>query len=398
MILNSIRLLLILCLLAGNQNISIGQGKRKNKTEYFRDNNYIKKYNYKAAHHVTDVTLPDIKRKKAKNIILMIGDGMGTSQIYAGIIANKGKLYIEFFPYLGFIKTPSANSLITDSAAGATAFATGNKTNNGMIAVGPDNQPYTTILELAESKGLSTGLVATSTITHATPAAFISHEFSRHYYEQIASDFVRNGIDVFIGGGRSHFTNRLDGLNLVDVLRERNYTVIDTIISLEGAKGEKIAGLLYYDSPPSIEQGREDMLGRATKKSLDVLSKNETGFFLVIEGSQIDWGNHQNNIIYQTEEMLDFDLAVGQVLDFAARDGETLVILTADHETGGLAISGGDMKKGIVFGDYTTNGHTGVMVPVFSYGPSADLFRGIYDNTEIYFKMLEAFDWGPSEP
>lgn len=398
MIADCIRLLLIGSLLIGTPQYSSGQQRKKDKEENFHREGFIQKYKYKAVHHIDKIVLPEIENKKAKNIILMIGDGMGTSQIYAGMVANKGKLFLEYLPDIGFIKTYSADNLITDSAAGATAFATGKKTNNGMIGMTPDNQPLPTITEMVEHRGLSTGLVATSTITHATPAAFVAHEYSRHYYEQIAADFLRDDIDVFIGGGRSHFTNRLDRLNLVEVLKERNYTVIDTILDLDAAEGDRIAGLLYYDSPPSIEEGRGDMLRRATKKSLEILSKNEAGFFLMVEGSQIDWGNHQNNILYQTEEMLDFDIAIGEVLEFAARDLETLVIITADHETGGLAISGGNMKKGIVFGDYTTNGHTGVMVPVFAYGPSADLFKGIYDNTEIYSKMVQAFDWNPSEP
>ena len=398
MIADYIRFFLAGWLLIGIPLYSSGQKKKKDKEPIYNNKSFIEKYKYKALHHVDKIDLPEIENKKAKNIILLIGDGMGTSQIYAGLVANKGKLYLEYLPNIGFIKTYSASDLITDSGAGATAFATGKKTNNGMIGITPDNQPLPNITELVEQKGFSTGLVATSTITHATPAAFVAHEFSRHYYEQIASDFLRDGIDVFIGGGRSHFTNRLDRLNLIDVLKERNYTVIDTILDLDAAQGEKLAGLLYYDSPPGIIEGRGDMLVRATKKSLEILSKNENGFFLMVEGSQIDWGNHQNNILYQTEEMLDFDQTIGEVLDFAARDQQTLVIITADHETGGLAISGGDLKKGVVFGDYTTNGHTGVMVPVFAYGPSAELFKGIYDNTEIYTKMIQALDLDPSKP
>jgi alkaline phosphatase len=187
-------------------------------------------------------------------------------------------------------------------------------------------------------------------------------------------------------------------MNLLETLRERNYTVIDTVIDLESAQGNKLAGLLYYDNPPGIMAGREDMLLKATKKAIETLARNENGFFLVIEASQIDWGNHQNNILYQTEETLDFDRVIGHVLEFASMDRETLVIVTADHETGGLAISGGNIKKGIVHGDYTTNGHTGVMVPVFAYGPSADLFTGIFDNTEIYDKMIEALKWNGDKP
>ncbi|MBR9999880.1 MAG: alkaline phosphatase [Cyclobacteriaceae bacterium] len=386
------------CLLIFIHQDSLGQGKKRDHDKNFHSKETVEKYRYKSVHQVKKINLPGIENRKAKNIILMIGDGMGTSQIHAGMIANKGELYLGQFPYAGFITTHSANELITDSAAGATAFATGEKTDNGMLGVNPDNEPLQTIMEIAEYKGLGTGLVVTSTVTHATPAAFAAHQFSRHYYEQIASDLIRNDIDVFIGGGRSHFTDRLDRLNLLEILKERNYTVVDTVIDLEAAHGDKIAGLLYYDNPPSILDGRGDMLLKATKKSIETLGRNDNGFMMMIESSQIDWGNHQNNILYQTEEMLDFDIIIGHVLEFAAMDGETLVIVTSDHETGGLAISGGNLKKGIVHGDYTTNGHTGVMVPVFAYGPSADLFTGIFDNTEIYDKMIEAFDWNGSKP
>ena len=392
------RSIIILCLLLGINQHSQGQNRKKDHEKNFHNSTLVEKYRYNSAHHVKNIQLPVIESRKARNIILMIGDGMGTAQISAALIANKGSLYVGYFPYTGFITTHSANDLITDSSAGATAFATGEKTSNGMLGVNPDNKPLTSIMEIAEEKGLSTGFVVTSEVTHATPGAFAAHQFSRHYYDQIASDLIRNDIDVFIGGGRSHFTDRLDRMNLIEVLNERNYTVIDTTINLETAQGDKIAGLLYYDNPPSIMQGREDMLLNGTKKAIEALGKNENGFFLLIEGSQIDWGNHQNNILYQTEEMLDFDKVIGLVLEFAALDGETLVIVTADHETGGLAISGGNIRKGVVLGEYTTNGHTGVMVPVFAYGPSADLFTGIFDNTKIYDKMIEALQWNGDKP
>jgi alkaline phosphatase len=159
---------------------------------------------------------------------------------------------------------------------------------------------------------------------------------------------------------------------------------------LDTATSDKIAGLVYEASPPTIKAGRGDMLSKATKKAIEVLSRNENGFFMMVEGSQIDWGNHQNNIQYQTLEVIDFDNVIGEVLQFAREDGETLVIVTADHETGGLGINGGDTKKGVIVPGFTTMGHTGVMVPVFAYGPKSELFSGIYDNTEIFFKMMKA--------
>jgi alkaline phosphatase len=326
-----------------------------------------------------------------KNIILMIGDGMGTSQIYAALIANKGHLNMEKFPIVGFSKTYSADDLITDSAASGTAMATGEKTNNGMIGVRPDNSRIENILEIADRNGKSTGLVATSTITHATPASFIAHVPSRNDYERIALQFLDTDIDVFIGGGGIHFMKRLDQRDLIAELTDKGYSICQSIDELYNCAGDKIAGLVYEASPPSIKDGRGNMLSVATKKAIEVLSRNEEGFFLMVEGSQIDWANHQNNIKYQTKEVIDFDKVVGEVLKFASKNGETLVIVTADHETGGLGINGGNMSSGKVEAGFTTMGHTAVMVPVFAFGPNAELFSGIYENTEIFHKMLKAF-------
>lgn len=330
------------------------------------------------------------KGKYAKNIILMIGDGMGTSQVYAGLIAKRGNLNMAEFPITGFSITYSADDLITDSAAGGTAMATGTKTNNGMVGVDPENNRVENIVEISEKDGKSTGLVATSTITHATPASFIAHVESRNDYERIAWQFLDTDIDVFIGGGAVHFISRLDQRDLTIDLAEKGYELCYSMEALDTATSDKIAGLVYEASPPTMNAGRGNMLSKATNKAIEVLSKNDNGFFLMVEGSQIDWGNHQNSIKYQTEEVVDFDNVIGEVLQFAREDGETLVIVTADHETGGLGINGGNMKKGDIEPGFTTMGHTGVMVPVFAFGPKSELFSGIYDNTDIFFKMLEA--------
>lgn len=328
--------------------------------------------------------------KKAKNIVLMIGDGMGTSQVYTAIIVKPNASNFEKFPITGFVKTYSADDLITDSAASGTAMATGEKTNNGMIGMTPDNVPLENMVEIAEKEGKSTGLVATSIITHATPASFIAHVESRSDYEKIALSFLETDIDVFIGGGSVNFRARLDRRNLVKELSNKGYSICKSMEELNSCTGDKIAGLVYEADPPSVINGRGNMLMEATKKALEVLSKNDKGFFLMVESSQIDWGNHQNSIKYQTMEVVDFDNVIGEVLKFAEEDGETLVIVTADHETGGLGINGGKMGSGLIEPGFTTLGHTGVMVPVFAYGPQAELFSGIYENTDIFHKMLKA--------
>ena len=325
----------------------------------------------------------------AKKVILMIGDGMGLTQIQAAMTANNNALNFERFPIVGLTKTSAADRYITDSAAGATAFSAGVKTYNGAIAVDTAGVPVKTILEYAEEKGYATGLVATSTITHATPAAFIAHNESRNNYEAIAADFLKTDIDVFIGGGSGHFTNRKDGLDLTEQLADQGYTIIYDSIEL-GYNTTKLAGLLDSGAMPTMEDGRGNMLSEASDLAIDILDKNKKGFFLMIEGSQIDWGGHGNNTSYMVTELLDFDKTIGEVLDYAEADGTTLVIVTADHETGGLTIVGEDILGDSTATQYSTGGHTPVMVPVFAYGPGAEQFSGIYENTEIFNKMMTA--------
>ena len=324
--------------------------------------------------------------KKPKNIILLIGDGMGVTQVFAGLTANKGRLFLENCKHIGFSKTQSSDNYITDSAAGGTALSTGVKTYNGAIGVDASGKPVKTILEEASEKGLATGLVSTSAITHATPASFIAHQASRSSYEDIAADFLKSNIDVFIGGGLDHFNKRKDSINLVKELQNKGYKVETEISKIKKVKNGKLAGLTA-----EVHNGRTaeraDMLPVATETALTILNKNEKGFFLMIEGSQIDWGGHAGSTIYVVEDMLDFDQTIGQALEFAAKNKETLVIITADHETGGMAITGGSMEKGIVQAAFPTGDHTAVMVPVFSYGPGAEEFTGIMENTDIHAKM-----------
>ncbi len=326
------------------------------------------------------------KSRKPENIILMIGDGMGVSQVFAGMTANGGHLFLENFRYTGFIKTQSADKYITDSAAGGTAISTGVRTYNGAIAVDMDHKPVKTILEQAEEKGLSTGLVSTSAITHATPAAFIAHQGARRNYESIASDFLNTDIDVFIGGGYKHFTQREDGRNLVDELKKKGYLVLRNMDEIKQVTRGKLAGLTAQEHNDQYSV-RGDMLPMATTTAINILRKNKKGFFLMVEGSQIDWGGHGNQTPYLVEELLDFDRAIGKALEFAASDGKTLIIVTADHETGGVAVTGGNLSTGLVECGYINTDHTAVMVPVFAFGPGAEQFTGIMENTDIYFKM-----------
>ncbi|MDR2887203.1 MAG: alkaline phosphatase [Bacteroidales bacterium] len=326
---------------------------------------------------------------KAKNVIILIGDGMGVAQLYAGMTAAGHKLNIERFPYSGFSKTYSADNYITDSAAGGTAIATGEKTNNGMIGVSPDGTPLSSITETANRAGLASGVVSTSAVTHATPASFVAHNAARGNYEDIAKDFLKGTIDVFIGGGANHFIHRSDSVDLTAELRNKAYDVIYTMDDLKRSTGSKIACLLAPEHMPKASEGRRGMLKDMTLAAIKALNSEPAGFVLMVEGSQIDWGGHENDIRYVADEMVDFDEAIGAALDFAATDGNTLVVVTADHETGGLALTGGNMADSTVVAGFSTEDHSAVMVPVFSCGPGAERFSGIHENTFFHGEFLK---------
>ncbi len=333
--------------------------------------------------------------KHPKNIILMIGDGMGMSQVSAGFYSNGQRLNLEKFPVTGLIKTHSARNIVTDSGAGATAFACGCKTYNGAIGVCRDKKPYPTILEQAEQQGLATGLVVTSSITHATPASFIAHVPDRADMQAIAAFFLQTDIDLMIGGGLKYFNQRTaDQRNLVQELSAKGFEVADftgkklSELTLSGAK--PFAWFSALEEPPGVSGGR-DYLPLASRIAPVFLKKrSDKGFFLMIEGSQIDWACHANNAPDAVKEMLDFDAAIGEALRFAEADGETLIVVTADHETGGFALEQSHEPDTLDL-TFQSKGHTATLVPVFAYGPGAELFNGVYDNTDIYQKMRELY-------
>ncbi len=329
--------------------------------------------------------------KKTKNIILMIGDGMGLSQMYAALTSNGGQLNMMRCDQIAIVKTNSANDYITDSGAAGTALACGHKTNNGMIGMTPDSIPLESVLKLAEKHGLSTGMVTSCDITHATPAAFVANVPSRKMAEKIALQLLSTDIDVFIGGGRDRFLNRKDSLNLLDSLVAHHYQIVENISELSKINQNKLAALLYPEHPPRVTEGRADMLGIGTSKAMELLSKNPKGFFLMVEGSQIDWGGHDNDMDYVVSETLDFDRTVGLALDFAEKNGETLVIVTADHETGGLSNLEGDFKEMRADGKFTTTDHSAEPVMLYAYGPGADHFKGIIENTDVFRLMKKLY-------
>ncbi len=282
---------------------------------------------------------------QTKNVILLIGDGMGPAQVSALMFAQPDQpLNMERASVGGMVKTSSANNRVTDSAASATAYATGEKTDNRMLSVWPaDSTAMETILEKAERRGVATGLVATTYLEHATPAAFYAHTPDRNAREEIAAQRAEAGLEVALGEVKD--------------------------------------------------------LAAATSDALATLATDPDGFFLMVEGSFIDSAGHDNDPERLLAEMRDFDSAVGVALDWAEAHPGTLVVITADHDTGGLTIPAGDENfllpdSGIEF-SWSTGGHTGVMVPLFAHGPGSAAFGGIQDNTAVNHKMEAALglDW-----
>ncbi len=338
-----------------------------------------------------NLSAQDAASPSVKNIIYMIGDGMAHNHVYSAMTKAGYKLNMEKFPYSGFQKTFSLDNYVTDSAAGGTALATGTKTKNGVIGQDSLGNDLKSILSIAGENGLATGIVVSCAITHATPAAFFAHQPNRSMVEEIAMDFIYSGVDIAIGGGYDHFAKRKDNLNLIDSLTSKGYTVVKDENDLKSFKNGKLAAFLYPVHPPAYSENRGNLLPDGVTKAIELLSKNEKGFFLMVEGSQIDWSAHKNDLQGIIDETLDFDRAIGIALDFAIRDGNTLVVVTADHETGGMAITGGSFENKEVEAAFTTGNHTAAMVPVFSYGPGAEKFSGIIDNTDFVKRFREYY-------
>lgn len=325
---------------------------------------------------------------KVKNVILLIGDGMGLTQVYAGYTANRGKLNLLQMINIGFSKTSSADSYITDSAAGGTAMATGRKTNNRYIGVDATGVKHPAIPDLVQRYGMESALISAGDITDATPAAFYGHQSDRAMEEDIARDFLNSPVSIMIGGGLEHFEQRKDSLPLTTLLQQKGYTISRQFSEIDNIRSRKWL-LLDNAAVVPMLKGRGDFLSRSLQKAMHTLQDNRNGFFIMAEGAQIDVGGHARNLPYNTTEMLDFDKAIGAAMEFADTNGETLVIVTADHETGGLSLLDGDIAQGYVNGHFSTNDHTAVMVPVYAYGPHSLDFRGVYENTEIFEKIMK---------
>jgi alkaline phosphatase len=345
--------------------------------------------------------------EEVRNVILFIGDGVGTTYWTAAWIASGGELAVQQMRVMGLTDTRSSDSYVTDSAAGATVYATGQRTYNGAIGVGPrcaelfhaDSvavmqnpaacDPLEGVFDIAYRKGIGTGLVATSAITHATPAAFGAKVPYRYHQPEIAAQLAANPIDVLLGGGLGFFNGSLrpDGVDLyTELCQMADCPVIPEQLRAYEPSDRRLIGLF---APNHMDRAarRDPTLPEMTHAALQRLSRNPRGFFLMVEGSQPDWRGHGNEPLPEvTAEMVDFDRSIGVGLEFARRTPGTLVLVVADHETGGLSI----VEQGDTLASaYTTDYHTGEMTPHFAFGTGAERFAGIRRNDEIGRMLLE---------
>lgn len=317
-----------------------------------------------------------------KNIILLIGDGNGLAQISAGLFANGGDLNLSRLKNMGLIKTQAADDFTTDSAAGATAFATGKKTNNRALGVSPDGALLPNLPEILAEYQFSSGIITTDQLTGATPAAFYAHHHERDDSDQIAAYLSNSKLDLFIGGGKRAFESQLPNL------KSSRIELVEALDQIRTSQAERIGFFAADGATLSMEKGRGDFLSQSALNAVDFLKSRNQPFFLMIESAMIDSGGHSNSSSTIVTELLDFDRVIGEMVEFADANQGTLLIITADHETGGVSIPQGNIAKGEVELAFHSDDHTGILVPIFAYGPHSGDFRGIYENSAVFDKVM----------
>ena len=345
-------------------------------------------YTFDKPYEVEKVKAP--RGKKVKNVILMIGDGMSLMHIQAAWTCNRGHLWLENAQYTGLSKTPATNRLITDSGSGGTSLATGYKTRYHAVGVDEDGNKLKSLVDYAKEAGKSAGVAVTCRLWDATPCDFLSHNIDRDNEQELIAEMANSPVDYVFGGGAKFFTNRKDGRNIFKELEKKGYKVFTSRKDLETISKEKGNSKVYcvpfeVDTPLPDERG--DLLARASIAGMNLLNQNKNGFFMMVEGSQLDDYGHFNQLDMLMKETLDFDQTFGSIIKWAAEDGETLVVVTADHETGGMTVLGGDYKEGRVEVNFSTKNHSGTMVPVYAFGPGSENFSGFMDNTDICWKI-----------
>jgi alkaline phosphatase len=333
-----------------------------------------------------------------KKIILLIGDGCSLPQWYAGYTANGGALTTFNLKHIGFSKTSSADNYVTDSAPGASSIATGEKIENRHLGINPEGKKLDLITDYLAEKKFSIGLISSGDVSDATPAAFFAHSLERDSSIEIIQQLNQSNVQILAGAGN-------DKINKISILQKQHTTqlshqILDSLLPNyqikysinEIAQPSKNKTLIIdHQAGLSIEEGRADWLSTAfenVQKSLDLNANQQ--FFLMAEAAQIDYGGHANNIAYVVKEVLDFDRLIAKAIKYADENKGTLVIITGDHETGGLTLHDGSYISQMVHGQFATNDHTGIPVPVFSYGYRSYLFDGVYENTALYHKIMMA--------
>ncbi len=326
-----------------------------------------------------------------RNVILFIGDGMGVGQVSSASIllyGPEGGLSFEQAPVIGLMRTYSGSDLVTDSAASSTALATGHTTTNRMISTLPDGTEPTTVLEAAKAQGLATGVVTTSGLIDATPAGFATHSPSRYDYGTVLSGMLRSGVDVMLGGDWRLLDEARRGATpeqarqLADEARASGYEVVRTAEELEGVTGPRVIGL-FPGRPGNNADANGPDLEHTTRAALRTLAQDPEGFVVMIECEITDGAGHANDIDLVVDGVTELDRAVRVAVEFAAEHGDTLVIVTADHDTGGLGIDHGDRPDGPASIRWATTSHTAQWVPVFAFGPGSESFDGLFHTTDM---------------
>lgn len=374
------RILISITLLSFSAFMAFSQVLDRDRSKY-AVNNFAEDDKYTMFQPYETVSVREPEGRKVKNIIFMIGDGMGLEQISAAWVCNGGKLNLDNFTNVGIQRTYSANRLVTDSAAAGTALATGHKTNNGMVSVTPDTVTVKSLAEEAMEKGKRAGAAVTCRVNDATPAVFFSHSATRKNQEDIVAQMANSGVYFLSGGGTKFWRDREDGRDISEEVKAKGYSYVETKEDLMAVKNGPVIALMdSYELQPSLDRG--DILPASVAKALELLD-NKKGFFLMVEGSMIDDGGHDNKAGHTMEEIFDFDRTLGLVLEWAEKDGQTLVIVTADHATGGMTLLSGSIDDKRIRVNFSTTGHNGIALPVFAWGPHSEDFVGIYENTEL---------------
>ncbi len=367
--------------------------------------------------------------KSPKNIVLVSADGMGVCQWQAGMIAAKGKLNLSRMQSAGLVTTNPADVFCGDAPSHSTALATGFNSKKGAVSVDLDNKAIKNITELVKEKGMAAGIVSANSLVEGSIVPFVGHAPNRMALEPLTAGFVDGDIDVFIGAGSDFFTKsvlsgfgpgggggqggqrpggqgtsvgqggsgaamqfgeRKDNRNLINELKNKGWQVCNSIDEIKQVKNGKLAGFTGEQSNPNIQQGRGDMFPASVETALNILQNNAKGFFLMVGDMYVDRASHNGRIELLCDETIDLDRAVGKTLDFAEKDGNTLVLVVGSPEASGMSLVDGNIAEGKVEAKWSMPGmanHSGTQVLMFAYGPGAEEFTGVWENTDLFTKM-----------